>query len=69
MYNQELVKLRDEYLDNPLSFKHYVSFTKEKGWWIVREKKKLPVVAKYKTRKMAEYKVFKLEMIERGINV
>lgn len=66
-HSLELIKLRDEYLEKPLSFKHYVSFTKENGWWCVREKKKLPVLYKSKTRKMAEFKVFKLEMIERGI--
>ena len=69
MHSEELLELRDEYIDTPLKFKHYVSFTKENGWWCIREKKTLPVIARYKTRKMAEFKVFKLEMIERGINV
>ena len=53
MHSEELLELRDEYIDTPLKFKHYVSFTKENGWWCIREKKTLPVIARYKTRKDA----------------
>ena len=39
MHSKELLALRDEYIDTPLKFKHYVSFTKEMvGGVFVRRK-------------------------------